>query len=283
MRRFLLMSATASVLLGASVCMAQERFPSARKVKAQSKATTKPGEAKPLAEPPAGGQEEPLPMPPPPELAPTSSSPAGESPDPEVPSIQGFGLDLRSQEAPARDSTGCFSVGLKAGGLLAFSKLDASARATLELGYVLPFAQRNLSVGVEVSYAAPKRSGVQHGDVRVGGSYSWRLSVQELTIMPVAFYRLPISEHFIPYIGAGPRIYLLRSTTSGDVNGVPISETREQSTKLGIGIPIGVQVRLGPGFVLAELLTEYGPLDHTTTGGSNTGAESLQLGYRLQL
>lgn len=283
MRRFLLTSATVSVLLGASVCMAQERVPWAKKVKAKNKAATKPEEANPPAEPPAGGQEESIPMPPPPEPGPTFSSPAAESPDRDVPTTETFGLDLRSREVSASDSAGCFSVGVKAGGLLAFSKLNANARVTLELGYVLPIARQNLGVGFEVSYAAPNRSGVQDGDVRVGGAYSWRLSLQELTMMPVAVYRLPISEHVIPYIGAGPRIYLLRSTTRGDVSGTPISETREKSTKLGFGIPIGVQVRLGPGFLLAELLTEYGPLDHTATGSSNTGAESLQVGYRLQL
>ena len=89
---------------------------------------------------------------------------------------------------------------------------------------------------------------------------------------------------------ANPGLYFLESTVKGDAGGVTIKDTTEQSTKLGFGVPLGVQYNLGPGGLTAELLLEYGPLDHTATGGrrpatgdSNTGSASLLVGYRFLL
>jgi hypothetical protein len=43
----------------------------------------------------------------------------------------------------------------------------------------------------------------------------------------------------------------------------------------------GVGNTAGPGGILAELLLEYGGIDHTATESSNTGALSFGLGYRF--
>ena len=86
-----------------------------------------------------------------------------------------------------------------------------------------------------------------------------------------------------PYAGIGPRIYLLKSKISGSAGQSPIGETTEQSTKIGFGVPLGVEYELGPGGLLAEVLLQYGGLDHQITGDSNTGALSLSVGYRFLL
>ena len=39
---------------------------------------------------------------------------------------------------------------------------------------------------------------------------------------------------------------------------------------------------ISPGAALAELLFQYGTLDHVATGDANTGALSLSLGYRFR-
>ncbi len=59
-----------------------------------------------------------------------------------------------------------------------------------------------------------------------------------------------------------------------------IMETREQSTKIGVGIPLGAELVLGPGRAIGELLLQYGTLDHVATGDS-TEAISGSVGYRF--
>ncbi|MFW5741523.1 MAG: hypothetical protein ACOC1F_14310, partial [Myxococcota bacterium] len=90
-------------------------------------------------------------------------------------------------------------------------------------------------------------------------------------------------ESFTPYAGIGPRIYLLESTVDGSAGGATISETTEPNTEFGFGIPVGAEIPVGPGGFLAELLFQYGGLDHKATGDTNTGALSLSLGYRFLL
>ena len=104
-----------------------------------------------------------------------------------------------------------------------------------------------------------------------------------LVSTPTFVHRLTTLRPFVPYAGVGTRIYFLRSTVKVAVQQVAIEETTEQSSKVGLGVPLGLQYNLGPGGLLAELLLEYGPLQHTTTGASNTGARCLLLGYRFLL
>ena len=222
----------------------------------------------------------------PPATAPPATAPP-DAPSPSVPSSTRVNADTDTggdgTPRPTKDR-GAVDIGVKAGGLVAFSGLNPNARAVLELGYIFPWMHRSFGLVLDVGYAVPKTDGTQGGDSRVSGSaYNWHLSEQELTIMPTLVYRLTSLGKFVPYAGIGPRIYLLQSNVKGDVNGVPISETTEQSTKLGVGVPLGIQYDLGPGGLTAELLLEYGPLDHTATGSSNTGAASLLLGYRFLL
>ncbi len=184
-------------------------------------------------------------------------------------------------KAPAR---GGLLAGAKVGGLLSFGGLDPNARVGLELGYVFPWMERSFALLLDADYAAPKSSGTQAGDARVaGGTYDWHLTEQMLTLMPVAMYRYTKLGRVVPYVGIGPRIYLLRSTVRGAVGSVEIPETTEQSTKVGFGLPFGAELKLGPGGVIGEFLFEYGSLDHMATGNSNTGALSLAIGYRFLL
>jgi hypothetical protein len=175
-------------------------------------------------------------------------------------------------------------LGAKVGGVVPFGGLSPNARVGVEAGYVFPFAHGSFGAALDVDFAAPKRSGTKTGDPRVpGGSYDWHLTEQELAFMPVLMYRLTSIKVVTPYAGIGPRIWLLRSTVRGSAGGAAISETTEQSTKVGIGVPLGVEVPLGPGGLMAELLFEYGSLDHRATGTSNTGGLNLLVGYRFLL
>lgn len=121
-------------------------------------------------------------------------------------------------------------------------------------------------------------------DPRVdGGTYSWKLTQKELTLTPAITYRYTGLGKLVPYIAVGPRIYMLQSVVEGAVGNSTISETREQSTKVGLGIPLGLDYRIGPGALLGELLFEWAPLNHTATGNTNTAGLSLHLGYRFMI
>jgi hypothetical protein len=183
---------------------------------------------------------------------------------------------------PGKDR-GAFIAGAKVGGIVPFDGLGPFVLGTLEVGYVLPIMKRSFAGVIDVSYTAPSTTGEQ-SDPRVsGGTYSWTLTQKELVIQPTLMYRLTSLGRVVPYVGVGPRIYLLRSIVEAKAGSQVIGETIEQSTKVGVGLPLGAEFKLGPGALLGELLFEYGPLDHTATGSSHTAGGTLQLGYRLMI
>ncbi|MBI2390901.1 MAG: outer membrane beta-barrel protein [Deltaproteobacteria bacterium] len=180
--------------------------------------------------------------------------------------------------APTRHGAGNkgFFVTGKVGGIVPFGGLGPNAIGGIDLGYALDMG---LAFGVAADYAAPKADGTET-DARVaGGQYKWHLTQQMLQVMPFVMYRIKTSGLLVPYAGVGPRIYMLQSFVKGE--GPAFQETREQSTKVGVGVPLGLEIRLGPGAAIAELLLQYGGLNHTATGDSNAGAASLSLGYRM--
>lgn len=193
-------------------------------------------------------------------------------------------VDSASATTPTDDSpsSGAILAGAKVGGIIPFSGLSPFLSFGVEAGYVFPWMNRSFAAALDVDYTAPKADGTQ-SDPRIGaagGSYDWKLTEQELAFMPVFMYRLTSLRGVVPYAGIGPRIYLLKSTVSGSADGAAIGDTTEQSTKVGVGVPLGAEVPMGPGGLLAEVLLQYGGLDHTATGDVNTGAVSLSVGYR---
>ncbi|HEX7843919.1 MAG TPA: outer membrane beta-barrel protein [Kofleriaceae bacterium] len=171
-------------------------------------------------------------------------------------------------------------VSAKLGGIVPFDGLSPFVAAGLEVGYVPSAADHRLAVVLDVDYTQPTRTGSEADPRVMGGSYTWKLTEQELAIMPAVIYRLTGMVPVVPYGGIGPRLLLARSTVQGN-GSPPIMETREQSTRIGVGIPLGAELPLGPGRAIAELLLQYGTLNHTATGDANTAALSLALGYRM--
>jgi hypothetical protein len=195
-----------------------------------------------------------------------------------------------AQEAPVeaapRKDRGAFLIGAKVGLALPFDGLGPMAGGVIEIGYLLPALKRSLAVTVDVGYTQPAKDGTTMGDPRVTGqmgTYSWHITQQELTLSAAVYYRLSFFGRAVPFIGCGPRLYLHKSTVQGSVGTTAIQPTTEQLTKLGIMIPVGVAVRLGPGELVAELLFEYGRVDDVATGWASTAGGNLQLGYRCTL
>lgn len=176
----------------------------------------------------------------------------------------------------------------KIGGIAPFNGLSPFVAAGIEGGYIFGNTQRRIGVLLDVEYTAPKGDGTKEESFNPeripGGSYDWELRQKELTFQPTFLYRLTgVTDILTPYAGIGPRIYFLESVVRGSAGDQKFKDTKEQSTKFGVGVPLGVEVALGPGGLLAELLFQWAPLDHEATGDSHLAGLSLFVGYRALL
>jgi hypothetical protein len=188
-------------------------------------------------------------------------------------------------QASASDR-GQFLVAIKAGGMVArgFSRLTGSYLVDAELAYALPVLKHRLAIAIEGAFTAPEATGSQT-DARIdgnGGTYAWKLEQREVILGASLIYRHMLGR-WIPYIGVGPRVFLLQSKVSGTVGMTPVAVSGEQSTKVGAGVPLGLGLRLGPGDLFLEVSLAIAAIDHRTTGDSNTGSLGFQLGYRFML
>lgn len=218
-----------------------------------------------------------------------------------VPVAVGLGLMLASGAARAQTDTevavaggagggdsGKLLVAGKVGGLASFNGLDPFPSFGLELGYLFGGTGGRVAAVLAAEYTAPSASGEQteaFSPERVpGGAYSWEIRQKELVLQPTFMYRLPgVVPRLTPYAGIGPRIFLLESVVRGEAGGEAFQDTAERSTKVGVGLPLGAELELGPGGLFAELLFQWAPVDHTTTGDTHLGGSALYLGYRAAL
>lgn len=208
----------------------------------------------------------------------------------EEPGTAGAELSVSTDDLVVGGADGLFLLAGKLGGIVSFNGLDPFVHVGLEIGYVFPVMNHGIGAFLQVEYTAPSASGkyqeTQFEDPTrvVDGTFNWELDQQELVFQPTFLYRLTsFSSAAVPYVGLGFRLYLLASTTRGTAGGESFDETTEQSTKWGLGVPIGVEFVLGPGGIIAEFLIQWGPFDHKLTGETNLGGASLLVGYRLLL
>src|SRR5688572_617021 len=157
--------------------------------------------------------------------------------------------DLGGSEAD--DSAAVLLAG-KVGGIASFNGLAPFVIGGIEAGYIFGGLDRSLGVELAVEYTAPKTDGSGEETLmpaRIpGGSYDWTLTQKILTFQPTFFFRFVwLSKTFTPYVGIGPRIYLLESSITGEVDGQELEPTTERSTKLGFGVPVGAEIAAGPG------------------------------------
>jgi outer membrane protein with beta-barrel domain len=186
-------------------------------------------------------------------------------------------------EQPQRDR-GEVLVAAKVGGLFAepFSHLGASYLVDVEIGYALPVLKHQLAIAIDGAYTAPEASGGGTNAQVASGGYTYQLQQREGILGLTLYYRHPIGR-VTPYIGVGPRLFLLQSEVDGAAGTTPIHTSSEVSTKAGVGAPLGVGVRLGPGDLFLEASVLWAPIDHRITGDTNTGALTVSLGYRFVL
>lgn len=186
-------------------------------------------------------------------------------------------------EAPPKNDRGAFVAGGKVGGIATLSGLGVNVTGAVEVGYIFPWVRRSFGLLVDVGYAAPVASGTESDPRVAGGSYEWTLTQKQLTIAPTILYRYTGLGKVVPFVGVGPRILLLEGVTEGKAGSATILENKEQSTKVGVGVPLGAEYLIGPGAALAELLFQYSTIDHKATGDASLTSFTLWLGYRFML
>lgn len=193
------------------------------------------------------------------------------------------GIDSTAKIPP--DDKGAGLVGLKVGAFLPepFSSLGPSYFVEVEGGYLLPFVHRLIGITGSVAMGMPT-IGTTLSDPRVpGGSYTYTQTTQQFMLGLTVVAKIPLGR-FVPYIGIGPRLFLVRTPSSGSAaDGTAIPQSVELSRDVGVGVPAGLDILLGPGRLFAELQFLYSGSSQLSTGPGNFGALSVAAGYRLVL
>ena len=183
---------------------------------------------------------------------------------------------------PEQDAGGLLLAG-KVGGILPMNGLDPFIAGGVEIGWIFGGTERRIAALLDVTYTAPGAEG-SASDTRVsGGGFGWKITQKELILQPTFLYRLTGLGPIVPFAGIGPRLYFLETVGEGAAAGAQFQDSQEQSTKFGVGLPLGAEYILGPGGLMAELLLEWAPLDHRITGDASLLGATLFVGYRATL
>ncbi|MFO0745030.1 MAG: hypothetical protein U1F43_05045 [Myxococcota bacterium] len=177
-------------------------------------------------------------------------------------------------------------VGLKVGGAFsgAFNTLGTAFAPELELGALLPFAERALEVFLSGRWAAPSDEGTSAPDPRLPGDgvAHWKVTRNELSLGLGLRVRIPLaSDLFRPYLAAGARLFLLRTHVSGSAGGEAFGGNDETGTAFGFLFQLGGELYVGPGALLLELAVNGAPLDQTILADTNASSFDVYLGYRF--
>lgn len=188
-----------------------------------------------------------------------------------------------SPEATRPQDSGALLLAGKVGGILPLNGLDPFVTGGVEIGWIFGGTGRRIAALLDVTYTAPHASGTATDPRLSGETFGWELRQKELILQPTFLYRLTGLGPLVPFAGIGPRIYFLETVGEGSAAGVAFSDSQEQSTKFGAGLPLGAEYALGPGGLFAELLFEWAPINHRITGDASLMGATLFAGYRAAL
>ncbi len=178
-------------------------------------------------------------------------------------------------------------VGARVGGAFpeVVSNFGPSFLVGLEVGWVLPRLPgigEGLAATIDLAYSQPEASATLR-DPHVASTYSSSVTQRELSLGLTVLYRVPnvMGGKLTPYLGIGPRLFFLESLGKAQPAGGGGVEFSETSTRIGMGLPVGVDYALGPGRLFLEAMFLYAPFNHNTTGSTNAGAITIEAGYRM--
>lgn len=170
------------------------------------------------------------------------------------------------------------------------SSLSASFLVGGEIGWAapkLPLIGEGLALAIDLAFSQPGSNG-DAMDAHAGGNYAWAVTQKTTSLGLTVLYRLNTVSSaslergkLVPYLGVGPRLFFLQTVATVTPSGAAVAEYTESSTKIGFGIPLGVDYALGPGRVFVEAMFLWAPFNHNTTGPSNAGALTIEAGYRM--
>lgn len=192
---------------------------------------------------------------------------------------------VSSTDALPAEDKGAGVIGLKLGALLpqAFSPLGASFLLELQGGYLLPYYHRLIGIVGSVGVTLPTVSGSAVADPRVsGGSFDFQQQSQQFLLGLTLVGHIPLGR-LVPYVGVGPRAFVVRTESAGTAGGSPFPGNSELSVESGVGVPVGLDLLLGPGRLGVEFQLFYAPAHQRSTGEGSFGSMSIAAGYRFVL
>ena len=108
------------------------------------------------------------------------------------------------------------------------------------------------------------------------GTLDYKMNEQALDLALRLAYRIMApSEAWSPYVGAGPKLFLLKARTTS--LGLDNTET---DMKFGFTAFGGALMNLGPGHGFAELEYQWAGLSHKMTGDAHLAGLGIIVGYR---
>ncbi len=145
-----------------------------------------------------------------------------------------------------------------------------------EAGYLTPLLNNRLAIVAEFDFHQPNVSGTLT-DPQLQGDGAYTLTEREMAILLSAVYRF--EGTLTPYVGAGPGLYLHRAKA------VAFGSTyTETEGTVGFQFLGGLEYKLGPGGLFAEVHYHFTRVGFLTTGDVNIGGFlAAGVGYRLHL
>ena len=158
------------------------------------------------------------------------------------------------------------------------SDLEPFLVAALEVDFFLPILERRLALAIDMSFTRPHHSG-SGSDPRIGGEYKYEIDVLQLKAALDIVLRLASNRSFpIPFVGLGPICQYVRTTQT---TSIASGENTEWSIEPGFEVLAGLDIPLGPGFLLFDFRYVFSDLAHRFTGDTNAGNVTSAAGYRL--
>jgi len=178
-----------------------------------------------------------------------------------------------------------FEVGVALGLVIGTSGFGLGPGVGLDLGPSIRLGPGALAIHLRTQYQQQGKEGKidlpcttpPSSPCLQGTTMDWKVREQALDFgLRFAYRFMPPERSWTPYLGAAPKMYLVKATTTS--YGLDNTET---DTRFGFAFFGGAQANLGPGHLFGELEYQWAPLRHTITGDGHLAGVAIAAGYRF--